>query len=186
MVCPATPYDAKGLLKAAIRDDDPVIFLESEGLYAKKGPVGGPDELVPLGRAAVRRRGDDCTVVAISRMVWIALSAADALAEGGHRVRRDRPAHAAPARPGDHRGQRPAHRARGDRGGGLARVRRGGQPRRRGSTRRASTGSTRPIERVSVRRRAHALREEPRAVRPALARRRHRRGAAPRGHEGKA
>jgi pyruvate dehydrogenase E1 component beta subunit len=60
-----------------------VVFLESEGLYAKKGPVGGPDDLVPLGRAAVRRRGGDCTVVALSRMVWIALSAADALAEDG-------------------------------------------------------------------------------------------------------
>jgi pyruvate dehydrogenase E1 component beta subunit len=83
VACPATPHDAKGLLKTAIRDDDPVIFLESEGLYAKKGPVGGPDELVPLGRAAVRRRGGDCTIVATSRMVWIALSAAEALAEDG-------------------------------------------------------------------------------------------------------
>lgn len=83
VVCPATPFDAKGLLKTAIRDDDPVIFLESEGLYAKKGPVGGPDELVPLGRAAVRRRGADCTVIAISRMVWVALSAAEQLAADG-------------------------------------------------------------------------------------------------------
>jgi pyruvate dehydrogenase E1 component beta subunit len=83
VVTPATPGDAKGLLKTAIRDDDPVIFLESEGLYAKKGPVGGPDDLVPLGRAAVRRRGGDCTIVAISRMVWIALAAAEALAGEG-------------------------------------------------------------------------------------------------------
>ena len=83
VVCPATPYDAKGLLKSAIRDDDPVIFLESEGLYAKKGPVGGPDDLVPLGKAAVRRRGGDCTVIAISRMVWVALSAAETLAGEG-------------------------------------------------------------------------------------------------------
>ena len=83
VVCPATPQDAKGLLKTAIRDDDPVIFLESEGLYAKKGPVGGPDELIPLGRAAVRRRGGDCTVIAISRMVWVALSAAETLAGDG-------------------------------------------------------------------------------------------------------
>ena len=81
--CPATPHDAKGLLKTAIRDDDPVIFLESEGLYAKKGPVGGADELVPMGRAAVRRRGGDCTIIAVSRMVWVALSAAEALAEDG-------------------------------------------------------------------------------------------------------
>jgi pyruvate dehydrogenase E1 component beta subunit len=83
VACPATPGDAKGLLKTAIRDDDPVIFLESEGLYAKKGPAGGPDDLVPLGRAAIRRRGGDCTVIAISRMVWVALSAAEALAEEG-------------------------------------------------------------------------------------------------------
>jgi pyruvate/2-oxoglutarate/acetoin dehydrogenase E1 component len=83
VVVPSTPYDAKGLLKASIRDDDPVIFLESEGLYAKKGPVGSPDDLVPLGRAAVRRRGGDCTIVALSRMVWVALSAAESLAEEG-------------------------------------------------------------------------------------------------------
>ena len=49
VVVPSTPFDAKGLLKTSIRDDDPVIFLESEGLYAKKGPVGGPEDLVPLG-----------------------------------------------------------------------------------------------------------------------------------------
>jgi pyruvate/2-oxoglutarate/acetoin dehydrogenase E1 component len=83
VVSPATPYDAKGLLKTAIRDDDPVIFLESEGLYAKKGPVGGPDELVPFGRAAVRRSGGDCTIVAYSRMVWVALAAAEELAKEG-------------------------------------------------------------------------------------------------------
>lgn len=83
VVAPATPHDAKGLLKSAIRDDDPVIFLESEGLYAKKGPVGGEDELVPLGRAAARRAGSDCTVVAVGRMVWIALAAAEELAKEG-------------------------------------------------------------------------------------------------------
>jgi pyruvate/2-oxoglutarate/acetoin dehydrogenase E1 component len=83
VACPATPFDAKGLLKSAIRDDDPVIFLESEGLYAKKGPVGGEDELVPFGRAAVRRTGRDCTIVAHSRMVWVALAAADELAKDG-------------------------------------------------------------------------------------------------------
>jgi pyruvate dehydrogenase E1 component beta subunit len=83
VAAPATPYDAKGLLKAAIRDDDPVIFLESEGLYAKKGPVGGPDDVLPFGRAAVRREGRDCTIVAASRMVWVALSAADLLAKEG-------------------------------------------------------------------------------------------------------
>jgi pyruvate dehydrogenase E1 component beta subunit len=83
VVAPSTPYDAKGLLKTAIRDDDPVIFLESEGLYAKKGPVGGADDLVPFGRAAIRRSGRDCTVLAHSRMVWVALAAAEELAKQG-------------------------------------------------------------------------------------------------------
>jgi pyruvate dehydrogenase E1 component beta subunit len=83
VVAPSTPYDAKGLLKTAIRDDDPVIFLESEGLYAKKGPVGGADDLLPFGRAAIRRSGRDCTVVAHSRMVWVALAAAEELARDG-------------------------------------------------------------------------------------------------------
>ena len=83
VACPSTPYDAKGLLKTAIRDDDPVIFLESEGLYAKKGPVGGPDDLVPFGRAAIRRAGKHCTVIAHSRMVWVALAAAEELAKDG-------------------------------------------------------------------------------------------------------
>ena len=83
VACPSTPYDAKALLKTAIRDDDPVVFLESEGLYAKKGPVGGPDDLLPFGQAAVRRQGTHCTIVAVSRMVWIALAAADLLAADG-------------------------------------------------------------------------------------------------------
>ena len=83
VACPSTPYDAKALLKTAIRDDDPVIFLESEGLYAKKGPVGGPDDLVPFGQAAIRRTGEHCTIIAVSRMVWIALAAADILATEG-------------------------------------------------------------------------------------------------------
>ncbi len=83
VVSPATPYDAKGLLKTAIRDDDPVIFLECEGLYAKKGPVGGPDDLVPFGQAALRRSGGDCTLIAHARMVWVALAAAEELAREG-------------------------------------------------------------------------------------------------------
>ena len=83
VVVPATPEDAKGLLKTAIRDDDPVIFLESEGLYGKKGPVGGEDDLIPFGQAVVRRPGRDCTVIAHSRMVWVALAAAEQLAAQG-------------------------------------------------------------------------------------------------------
>lgn len=83
VVVPATPEDAKGLLKTAIRDDDPVIFLESEGLYGKKGPVGGDDHLIPFGQAVVRRPGRDCTVIAHSRMVWVALAAAEQMAAQG-------------------------------------------------------------------------------------------------------
>jgi len=86
VVCPSTPEDAKGLLKTAIRDDDPVIFIENEGLYGKKGPVGGPDDLIPFGQAAVRRTGTHCTVIAHSRMVWVALQAAEELASQGIEV----------------------------------------------------------------------------------------------------
>jgi pyruvate dehydrogenase E1 component beta subunit len=77
---PSTPADAKGLLKAAIRDDNPVIFIEHETLYGKKGDVpenGGP---LRFGEAAVRREGDDVTIVAISRMAHTALAAAETLA----------------------------------------------------------------------------------------------------------
>lgn len=83
VACPSTPFDAKALLKAAIRDDDPVIFLESEGLYAKKGPIGGAEDLIPFGQGIIRREGTDCTIVAVSRMVWIALAAAELLAKEG-------------------------------------------------------------------------------------------------------
>jgi pyruvate/2-oxoglutarate/acetoin dehydrogenase E1 component len=82
VVAPSGPADAKGLLKAAIRDDNPVIFLEHKRLYSVKGP--GPDgETVPLGRAAVVREGGDLTVVSVSRGVRDALEAADALAGDG-------------------------------------------------------------------------------------------------------
>jgi pyruvate/2-oxoglutarate/acetoin dehydrogenase E1 component len=83
-VCaPATPADAKGLLAAAIRDDDPVIFCENKLLYDVKGPVPDNEHLVPLGKADVKREGKDVTVVAISRMVYTALDAADQLAREG-------------------------------------------------------------------------------------------------------
>jgi len=83
VVMPSNPGDAKGLLKAAIRDDNPVVFVEHRGLYWTRGEVPEGEHLVPLGRAAVRRRGEDLTVVATSRMVGVALEAAGALAKEG-------------------------------------------------------------------------------------------------------
>jgi pyruvate/2-oxoglutarate/acetoin dehydrogenase E1 component len=81
---PSTPYDAKGLLKAAIRANDPTVFIECAGLYYKlKGPIPGEDETVPLGKADVKKEGDDVTVIAISRMVHEALAAADELEKKG-------------------------------------------------------------------------------------------------------
>ena len=83
VVMPATPYDAKGLLKAAIRDDNPVLFLEHKALYAMKGDIPDGEFLVPLGQAEVKRSGTDVTVVATSRMVGQSLEAALALAAEG-------------------------------------------------------------------------------------------------------
>jgi pyruvate/2-oxoglutarate/acetoin dehydrogenase E1 component/TPP-dependent pyruvate/acetoin dehydrogenase alpha subunit len=83
VVMPATPYDAKGLLKAAIRDDNPVMFIEHKMLYKVKGPVPEEDYLIPLGVADVVREGKDVTVVAYSRMRYRALEAAEALAKEG-------------------------------------------------------------------------------------------------------
>jgi pyruvate/2-oxoglutarate/acetoin dehydrogenase E1 component len=80
VVMPATPYDAKGLLKAAIRDPDPVIFIEHKMLYAGRGAVPTDEYLVPLGKADVKREGDDLTIVAMSRQVVNALQAAEVLA----------------------------------------------------------------------------------------------------------
>jgi pyruvate dehydrogenase E1 component beta subunit len=82
---PSTPADAKGLLKAAIRDDNPVVFIEHESLYGQKGEV--PEEMEPMrfGEAAIRREGDDVTVVGISRMAVTAGAAAEMLA-GEHDV----------------------------------------------------------------------------------------------------
>ena len=85
MAIPATPYDAKGLLKTAIRDDDPVFFLESERLLGMKGQVPPPQEeyLIPFGQADVKREGGDCTIVALGRPVHFALEAAEELAKEG-------------------------------------------------------------------------------------------------------
>lgn len=85
VVTPATPADAKGLLKSAIRDDNPVVFIEGEMLYNQKGEVPDGEHIVPLGVADVKREGSDVTLVAHSKMVGVALRAADELAgEGIH------------------------------------------------------------------------------------------------------
>ena len=83
VVMPATPYDAKGLLKAAIRDDNPVMFIEHKMLYKEKGPVPEGEYLIPLGVADVKRAGRDVTLVTYSRMVLHALAAAEILAKEG-------------------------------------------------------------------------------------------------------
>ena len=81
---PATPADAKGLMKAAIRDDNPVVIFEDKLNFATKGPVPDDEDFViPLGVADVKRAGDDITIVAISSMVYVALEAAELLARDG-------------------------------------------------------------------------------------------------------
>ncbi len=79
VVVPATPYDAKGLLKSAIRDDNPVVFFEDKMMYQLKGRVPPDDYTIPLGVADVKRAGSDVTLVATSSMVQVALAAAQSL-----------------------------------------------------------------------------------------------------------
>ncbi|TME67312.1 MAG: alpha-ketoacid dehydrogenase subunit beta [Chloroflexi bacterium] len=79
VVLPSTPYDAKGLLKTAIRDDNPVIFFEDKMMYQLKGPVPEGDYIIPFGVADIKRPGNDITIVATSSMVQIALAAAEGL-----------------------------------------------------------------------------------------------------------
>jgi pyruvate dehydrogenase E1 component beta subunit len=83
VVMPATPYDVKGLLKTAIRDDNPVLFVENKALYGLKGEIPEEEYLVPIGQADVKRPGRDVTVVATSRMVHQSLEAAQTLAKEG-------------------------------------------------------------------------------------------------------
>ncbi|MGC8961161.1 MAG: alpha-ketoacid dehydrogenase subunit beta, partial [Candidatus Bathyarchaeia archaeon] len=80
---PSTPYDAKGLLKTAIRRDNPVIFCEHKMLYPKKGPVPEEEYTIPFGAAAIKREGEDITIIATLNMVHKALAAADRLAGEG-------------------------------------------------------------------------------------------------------
>ena len=83
VVMPSTPYDAKGLLMAAIRDDNPVFYLEHKRLYGRRGEVPEEAYVVPLGAGQVKRPGKDVTIVATSAMVWEALDAAEKLAPRG-------------------------------------------------------------------------------------------------------
>jgi pyruvate dehydrogenase E1 component beta subunit len=83
VVAPSTPYDAKGLLKSAIRDDNPVIFLEAEMMYGWKGEVPEGELLVPIGQAEVKQPGKDLTVVSFSRTMRLVLEAAEALSGEG-------------------------------------------------------------------------------------------------------
>jgi acetoin:2,6-dichlorophenolindophenol oxidoreductase subunit beta len=81
VVLPATPYDAKGLLKTAIRDDNPVVFFEDKMMFARKGAVPEGEYTLPFGVADVKREGEDVTIVATSSMVYVALEAAELLAQ---------------------------------------------------------------------------------------------------------
>jgi pyruvate dehydrogenase E1 component beta subunit len=83
VVAPAFPADAKGLMKASIRDDNPVLVMESETLYAVKGDVPDGDHLVPIGKAQIARNGTDVTIAAYSRMTHVALEAAALLEKDG-------------------------------------------------------------------------------------------------------
>ncbi len=79
----SNPYDAKGLLKSAIRDEDPVVFMESEVMYGEQGEVPEEEYLIPIGKAKVVREGSDVTMVSFNKMMKVALSAADELAKEG-------------------------------------------------------------------------------------------------------
>jgi pyruvate dehydrogenase E1 component beta subunit len=83
VIVPSTVYDAKGLLKAAIRDEDPVIFMESEQMYGDKGEVPEGDYVLPIGVADIKRAGTDVTIVSFGKIMKVALAAAEELAKEG-------------------------------------------------------------------------------------------------------
>jgi pyruvate dehydrogenase E1 component beta subunit len=86
VIAPSTPHDAKGLLKSAIRDNNPVIFIEAQLLYGTKGNVGDGEYTIPIGVAEIKRVGHDATIVAYSKMLLLALEAADQLSQEGIEV----------------------------------------------------------------------------------------------------
>lgn len=83
VITPSTPYDAKGLLKAAIRDNDPVVFLESEKMYGDKGEIPEGEYIIPIGVADVKRKGRDVTLVSFGKIMKVVLEAAEALEKEG-------------------------------------------------------------------------------------------------------
>ena len=86
VMSPGTPYDAKGMLKSAIRDDNPVVFFEGEMLYNIKGEVPDEEYVIPIGKADLKREGDHCTIVTYGKSVHIAMQTADQLAKEDIRV----------------------------------------------------------------------------------------------------
>jgi pyruvate dehydrogenase E1 component beta subunit len=86
VVSPGTPHDAKGLLKSAVRDDNPVVFFEGEMLYNTKGEVPDEEYLIPIGKAEQKREGDHCTIVTYGKSVLLAMQVADQLAKEEIRV----------------------------------------------------------------------------------------------------
>ena len=107
VICPATPYDAKGLIKAAIRDNNPCIFFEHKYLYRRiKGEVPAEDYVVPIGKANIAREGRDLSIITYAAMVHTALEAAEILEQRRNRSRNPRPAHRLAARPRSHRANR--------------------------------------------------------------------------------
>lgn len=129
VVAPALPHDAKGLLKSAIRDPNPVVFIEAQLLYGTKGEIQDGDYTIPLGVADVKRAGSDVTIVAYSKMLLVALEAAERLSledrDGSHR-----PAYPQAAGCADHRRVDQEDRASGHRRGGVALLRVGSTDRR--------------------------------------------------------
>jgi pyruvate dehydrogenase E1 component beta subunit len=83
VVVPSNPYDAKGLLKTAIRDNDPVIFMESEQMYGDKGEVPEEEYLIPIGKAVVKREGTDVTIVSFGKIIKVCSAAAEELEKEG-------------------------------------------------------------------------------------------------------
>ncbi len=83
VISPSNGYDAKGLLKSAIQDPDPIVFMESEMMYSDNCEIPSEEYYIPIGKAEVKREGTDCTIVSFSKMMKVALSAADELAKDG-------------------------------------------------------------------------------------------------------